>query len=83
MGYESIQVKPAVFYTIVYAVFASFIAPYVGFMASGFKRAAGIKDFATTLPGHGGMMDRFDCISIMSLFNYFFITNFILRDQMQ
>ena len=83
MGYSVISAKPAVFYTILYAVFASLVAPYVGFLASGFKRAAGIKDFADTLPGHGGVMDRFDCISIMSLFNYFFLINCLLRDQMQ
>ena len=80
MGYESVSVKPAVFYTIIYAVFSSLVAPYVGFFASGFKRSAGLKDFADTLPGHGGVMDRFDCISIMSLFNYFFLTNYLLRD---
>ena len=80
MGYESLSIKPAVLYTILYAMFASFVAPYVGFFASGFKRASGIKDFADTLPGHGGVMDRFDCISIMSLFNYFFLTKFILQE---
>lgn len=42
-------------------VFASFVAPFSGFLASGFKRAVGIKDFADTIPGHGGLVDRFDC----------------------
>mmetsp|Transcript_47770 Transcript_47770/g.63107 ORF Transcript_47770/g.63107 Transcript_47770/m.63107 type:complete len:93 (-) Transcript_47770:177-455(-) len=81
MGYTSIFVKPAVLYTVVYALYASIVAPFVGFFASGFKRAVGIKDFANTLPGHGGFIDRMDCISIMSYFNYFFLTSVILRDE--
>jgi CDP-diglyceride synthetase len=27
-----------------------------------------MKDFANTLPGHGGFLDRFDCILFMNMF---------------
>ena len=82
MGYEHMTIAPAVVYTIMYTVFASVVAPFVGFFASGFKRATGIKDFAATLPGHGGIIDRVDCISLMSCLNYFFLTQVILKDTM-
>ncbi len=41
--------------------FASLVAPFGGFFASGFKRAFNIKDFVHSIPGHGGMTDRMDC----------------------
>lgn len=52
---------PAQVYAGIFGMFSGVIGPFAGFMASGFKRAYGIKDFATTLPGHGGFMDRYDC----------------------
>ncbi len=42
-------------------MFASIIAPFGGFFASGFKRSFKIKDFGDSIPGHGGMTDRMDC----------------------
>ena len=79
-GNETIMIEPAVVYFIIYAIFATSIAPYAGFFGSGLKRAIGIKDFAATLPGHGGFIDRVDCQSLMCFFNYFFITQVIMRD---
>ncbi|EOD40933.1 phosphatidate cytidylyltransferase [Emiliania huxleyi CCMP1516] len=38
--------------------FASLVAPFGGFFASGIKRAYKIKDFSAIIPGHGGVFDR-------------------------
>lgn len=52
------------------ALYASTFAPFGGFFASALKRAADIKDFASWIPGHGGLTDRVDCQLFMAAFTY-------------
>jgi phosphatidate cytidylyltransferase len=59
------NVYPVQIHTLSLAMFASFVAPFGGFLASAIKRAYGIKDFDSIIPGHGGVMDRFDCQLLM------------------
>lgn len=44
--------------------------------ASAIKRDQNIKDFGKLMPGHGGVMDRFDSVLFTAPAVYFFITNF-------
>ena len=50
---------------MILSLFASLVAPFGGFFASGLKRAAQVKDFGDVIPGHGGLTDRFDCGMLM------------------
>ncbi|XP_012559192.1 phosphatidate cytidylyltransferase 1 [Hydra vulgaris] len=68
---------PMMYHGIVLATFSSLIAPFGGFFASGFKRAFKIKDFSDTIPGHGGIMDRFDCQFLMGCFVNVYIASVV------
>ncbi|KAI0929919.1 hypothetical protein AcW1_008740 [Taiwanofungus camphoratus] len=57
--------------------FASLVAPFGGFFASGFKRAFNIKDFGHSIPGHGGMTDRMDCQFLMGVYTYVYYSSLI------
>jgi len=59
------------------SLFASFIAPFGGFLASAIKRAYHLKDFASFIPGHGGMMDRMDCQFLMALCTWVHYNTFV------
>ncbi|KAI6190892.1 Phosphatidate cytidylyltransferase [Aphelenchoides bicaudatus] len=77
-GWEPyLHLTPFLTHSVILAMFASFIAPFGGFFASGFKRAFKIKDFGDIIPGHGGLMDRFDCQLLMGTFVYVYIHSFI------
>ncbi|CAK4033719.1 phosphatidate cytidylyltransferase [Lecanosticta acicola] len=72
-----ISVSPMQFHILAMASFASLIAPFGGFFASGLKRTFNIKDFGDSIPGHGGMTDRMDCQFIMGFFAFMYYQSFI------
>ncbi len=73
-GHQTHFIAPVQFHALVIALFASLIAPFGGFLASGFKRAFKIKDFADRIPGHGGFTDRLDCKIMMGMFVQLYLT---------
>jgi len=74
---RTLWIAPIQFHIMVFATFASLIAPFGGFFASGLKRTFKIKDFGDSIPGHGGMTDRMDCQFTMGLFSYMYYQSFI------
>jgi len=73
----TIPYAPYQYHLLFMACFASLVAPFGGFFASGFKRAFNIKDFGHSIPGHGGMTDRMDCQFLMGVFTYVYYSSLI------
>lgn len=74
---KQLELYPFVLHSLALSLFSSVIGPFGGFFASGFKRAFKIKDFGDVIPGHGGIMDRFDCQYLMATFVNVYISSFI------
>ena len=77
LGGRTVFIEPIQFHILAFATFASLIAPFGGFFASGLKRTFKIKDFGESIPGHGGVTDRMDCQFIMGFFAYVYYHSFI------
>ena len=74
--YALIFKGPLLTYTIICAG-GAFIAMFGDLTASGIKRSMGIKDYGTLIPGHGGILDRFDSVIFTAPVIYFMASFFI------
>lgn len=57
----------------VYALTASLVGQYGDLCMSSLKRIEGIKDYSDLLPGHGGILDRFDSQLFVLPYTYLFL----------
>ncbi|KAL9636608.1 MAG: hypothetical protein Q9164_002713 [Protoblastenia rupestris] len=74
---QTINIAPIHIHMQIFATFASLIAPFGGFFASGLKRTFKVKDFGESIPGHGGITDRMDCQFIMGMFTFMYYQSFV------
>jgi len=59
--------------SLVIGAIAGSIGQYGDLFESMFKRDAGVKDTSTIIPGHGGIMDRFDSLTISAPVVYLYL----------
>lgn len=62
---------------VILSFIASAISQMGDLVASKIKRMAGIKDYGFIMPGHGGVLDRFDSILFTAPLIYYYIVYFI------
>lgn len=59
--------------SIIFGFIISVLAFFGDMIESIFKRNVGVKDSGKLIPGHGGLMDRFDSYFLVIPFAYFFV----------
>jgi phosphatidate cytidylyltransferase len=64
-------------YIIIFSISASIFSMVGDLTASKIKREFKIKDFGSYLPGHGGILDRFDSVLFVAPIVYYFISHFV------
>lgn len=67
---SKIGVQINYFSTVIFALVGPVISVFGDLSASIIKRQSGIKDYGTIMPGHGGIMDRFDSWIFVAPFLY-------------
>lgn len=68
-----IFIKEYIWQAALIGVIGGLISQAGDLTASAFKRKMGIKDYGKLIPGHGGILDRFDSVIFLAPFVYYYV----------
>ena len=77
LGNLKLGIYGNIFYWTLIGIAASVAGQFGDLTASAIKRYCKIKDFGNIMPGHGGVLDRFDSLMFVAPIVYLFITLYI------
>lgn len=77
IGRKMLFINMNIVYWILVALAASVAGQFGDLTASAIKRFCKIKDFGNIMPGHGGVLDRFDSLMFVAPIVYIFIKLYI------
>jgi len=77
LGNLKLGIYGNIFYWILVGIAASVAGQFGDLTASAIKRYCKIKDFGNIMPGHGGILDRFDSLMFVAPIVYLFIKIYI------
>ena len=72
-----VKIEQSWYQLILFGIIAGIISQIGDLVASLIKRYIGIKDYGNIIPGHGGILDRFDSILFTTPIVYYYIKLFL------
>ena len=77
-GYRGYEFDVNYLYLVIMGIICGILGIIGDLSASLIKRQYGIKDFGNIMPGHGGLMDRFDSVLFVAPFMMFVLSHFTI-----
>ncbi|MGL4731636.1 MAG: phosphatidate cytidylyltransferase [Clostridium sp.] len=71
-------VDVSIYNYVIIGILGGIVGQLGDFVASSIKRHAKIKDYSNLIPGHGGILDRFDSILFVSVVVYYYMSIFVV-----